>query len=100
MTIEQALAMIRSYRENVIGDWAEVFDIAIKSLEKQSPKNYTIKESHWEGVEIISCPVCSHAFGTYLAKDYCSKESAFRGASCNNKFCPNCSQAINWREEE
>lgn len=80
MTIEQALAMIRSYRENVIGDWAEVFDIAIKSLEKQSPKNYTIKESHWEGVEIISCPVC----GGFLVKNYPCK----------------CGQMIDWSEEE
>lgn len=79
MTIEQALAMIRSYRENVIGDWAEVFDIAIKSLEKSIPQKPNKATTRYDEFIRFECPVC----GGFLVKNYPCK----------------CGQMIDWGDE-
>lgn len=105
MTYKEA----RHFAECLKNDWAiaigvidvkEFGSIALDCIEKQIPKKYTTKESHWKGKRIISCPVCSHAFESYFTKDSLSKEAAIWSASCVNKFCPWCGQKIDWSETD
>lgn len=100
LSYHYAIEFAKEQKEVFGGDMRAFLDAAIECIEKQIPKKYTTKESHWKGKRIISCPVCSHAFESYFTKDSLSKEAAIWSASCVNKFCPWCGQKIDWSETD
>lgn len=62
--------------------WDNALDIAIKAMEKKIPKK-PIDDTAF-GI----CPCCHTEFNSELVQEY------------NVKFCLNCGQAIDWRDEE
>ena len=54
------------------------FDRAIKALEKQTPKKAIYEKTPFG--DFASCPVC-------------------KADICNQDFCGDCGQALDWREE-
>lgn len=77
MTYEQAIAMLKGYRANVIGDWCDLFDIAIECIEKQVPKSGNVGFAKY-----CECPKCEWIIETIEPFNYCL----------------NCGQAILWED--
>ena len=79
MTYEQATAMLKGYRANVIGDWCDLFDLAIEALEKQIPT----KPNYYDGRYF--CAECGDELETYLFSMCIS-------------YCSSCGKAHDWSE--
>lgn len=82
MTEQEAKKIIGKIAlDRVSGEELEAMNIALKSLEKQIPKQ-VIHEHH--------CPECGNGLpAEKITEDYCS--CCFKW-----KHCPNCGQAIKW----
>ena len=89
MTLEEAikaLKYINLKRVHPFYSWeemAEVRNIAISALEKQIPKK-PISLGEDIDRDVGQCPNCKEIIDTY--EDY--------------KYCSDCGQAIDWRDEE
>lgn len=72
MNYEQALAMLKSYRPNVIGDWCGLFDTAIEVIEKQIPKKptYTGEKNVYGAIARICNECGDKVLISPMAKEY------------------------------
>ena len=67
----------------------EEMEIAISALEKQIPKKPYKRKEHKQND--YYCAVCRY---------YLGDEMELKFAGLQPKFCPNCGQALDWRDEE
>lgn len=94
MTNEEAIKHL-SFNEIYTADWKEAILIAKEAIEKQVPKkpaSYTVQpveapiqigHGNWgAGTTVYQCPSCKR----WVSKIY--------------KHCPDCGQALDWRDEE
>ena len=67
---------------------AEEMKIAIEALEKQIPRKPDKRKEHKQND--YYCAVCRY---------YLGDEMELKFAGLQPKFCPNCGQALDWRDE-
>lgn len=79
-----AVEFAKEQKEIFGGDMNAFLDVAIECIEKQIPKKPEKDKKHSWWV----CPTCKKEF--YWDTDYGQQKF---------KFCPNCSQAIEWGDE-
>lgn len=82
MTPQEAIEILKAAKSNYVGEINSALDCAINALENQIPKK--IKEVH---ADEYFCPAC-------WAENNC-----WQGI-VEDKFCPNCGQALDREEEE
>lgn len=87
MTEREAIEIIKTAKADVEWnyplDYSIAFDTAIEALEKQIPKKPINKENNYQR-NVGLCPCCKEIIDDW--EDY--------------KYCGECGQAIDWREEE
>lgn len=87
MTPEEAITILKIAKTEVEWnyplDYAVAIDTAIEALEKQIPKK-PISLGEDIDRDVGQCPNCKEIIDTY--EDY--------------KYCSDCGQAIDWRDEE
>lgn len=95
MTPEEAIKTIKAAQAEVeweyTMDYAAAFDVAIKALEKQIPKEVKIQFLEMGGAitcfETEVCPTCGYDF--YIDD---------LGQTMYCECCPNCGQALYWSD--
>lgn len=87
MTVEEAITILKIAKTevewNYLLDYAIAIATAIEALEKQIPKK-PISLGEDIDRDVGQCPNCKEIIDTY--EDY--------------KYCSDCGQAIDWRDEE
>lgn len=76
---KKRLAFIKEHYPEEVKDYEEALEIGIQALEKQMPK----KPDFTEDKEFALCPCCNG-----------------KGLFNMQKYCDNCGQKLDWRDEE
>ena len=89
MTIEEAIEQLKLNKPSAYSELRNYIDMAIAAMEKHIPKKpYFEGDGYWNGNLVYDTWICPNCEKRY--------ELDFE----EYDHCPNCGQAIDWKEEE